>query len=274
VSTQYIIFTDLDGTLLDHNNYSYQAALPAITGCQQRAIPIVINTSKTKVEVEQIHSDLGLDAPFIIENGAAVYFPIASCKTQPQGCDRQEDYYVKAFAEPREHWLNILNSLASTWGDCYLQFAHLSGQDIAKLTGLTLAQADMAKQRLFGEPLHWLGSEQQKQDFIAAIQAHGAMPVQGGRFLHICGHANKGSAMLWLRQHYELQFPNTSISSIALGDGKNDIAMLELADVAVQIKSPVYAFPELNRTQGVMQTTQTGPAGWQEAITQICGLTV
>ena len=273
MNTQFIIFTDLDGTLLDHHTYSYQAALPAITRCQELAIPIIINTSKTKIEVEQIHAALQLDAPFIIENGAAIYLPKAHCESRPADCETDGEYYVKAFAEPRSHWLAMLDTLRPTWGDCYLQFAHLSAPEIAKLTGLTSAQAEMAKQRLYGEPLHWLGTDAQKTTFIAELQRHGAMPVQGGRFLHVCGQANKGSAMQWLVSFYTQHFAAAAITTIALGDGNNDIAMLERADLAVQIKSPVYGFPALNRTQGVTQTTQAGPAGWQEAISQLCRLT-
>lgn len=48
----YLVSTDLDGTLLDHHTYSWHAALPALQKCSELAIPVVLNTSKTLAEVE------------------------------------------------------------------------------------------------------------------------------------------------------------------------------------------------------------------------------
>ena len=39
------ISTDLDGTLLDHDNYSYRAATQALELCKEQNIPIVLNLS-------------------------------------------------------------------------------------------------------------------------------------------------------------------------------------------------------------------------------------
>ena len=47
----YLIFTDLDGTLLDHFSYSHAPADQLIPVLQHAGIPIIINTSKTFAEV-------------------------------------------------------------------------------------------------------------------------------------------------------------------------------------------------------------------------------
>ncbi|NNC55214.1 MAG: HAD hydrolase family protein, partial [Pseudomonadales bacterium] len=67
-----MVFTDLDGSLLDHHSYSYDAALPALTLLEQKNIPIIFCSSKTRAEMDRLRIDMGHAAPFIIENGAAI----------------------------------------------------------------------------------------------------------------------------------------------------------------------------------------------------------
>jgi len=71
----FVIFTDLDGTLLDAETYSYEAARPALAMLKKRQIPVVLCTSKTRAETEAIARRLGLKHPFIVENGGAIFIP-------------------------------------------------------------------------------------------------------------------------------------------------------------------------------------------------------
>ena len=69
-----IIFTDLDGTLLDYSTYSFEAAMPALKRLQECGIPLVIVSSKTRAEIEPLLAELPpLSKLFITENGSAVY---------------------------------------------------------------------------------------------------------------------------------------------------------------------------------------------------------
>jgi len=70
-----IIFTDLDGTLLDHNNYSFKDVLPMLDFLFSNRIPLIIVTSKTETEVIRIQKLLKINEPFIIENGAGIIIP-------------------------------------------------------------------------------------------------------------------------------------------------------------------------------------------------------
>lgn len=47
--TQFLVFTDLDGSLLDHHNYSYVNALPQLASLEQLGIPVIPATSKTRL---------------------------------------------------------------------------------------------------------------------------------------------------------------------------------------------------------------------------------
>ena len=70
-----IVFTDLDGSLLDFDRYSFEGARPSLDRLKRLDIPVVFTTSKTRREVEVLRRETGIDAPFIVENGAAVYVP-------------------------------------------------------------------------------------------------------------------------------------------------------------------------------------------------------
>ena len=70
-----IVFTDLDGTLLDHATYSWEPALPALSLLRERQIPLVFCSSKTRAEIEHYRRELGNLDPFISENGGGIFIP-------------------------------------------------------------------------------------------------------------------------------------------------------------------------------------------------------
>ena len=72
---QLVIFTDLDGTLLDARNYSWRAAQPALDQLRRRRVPVVFCTSKTRAEILPLREELRNADPFVAENGGAIYVP-------------------------------------------------------------------------------------------------------------------------------------------------------------------------------------------------------
>lgn len=264
-----LIFSDLDGTLMDHYTYQSTEALPVIKQLNSANVPIILTTSKTIDEVTAIQTKLNISAPLIIENGAAVFLPKSMFKTQPPETKSTSDYWVKSFCLPRQHWLDIIYKSPEKFKNLYLGFSTLSTKELASITGLTEPDAELAKNRHYGEPIHWLGDEESKQGFITHLESNGATVLHGGRFFHVSGESDKGRALKWLTQYYKALFQVDSVTTIALGDGRNDIAMLEAANFAVQIRSPVHDFPLLNKHENVIQTNLYGPAGWAEALHHI-----
>lgn len=258
------VFTDLDGSLLDHDTYDFSAAVPALEVLSERGIPVIPCTSKTMAEMLPLREQLGNHASFIVENGAGVYLPIGTLATQPNETTRVGNFWCRAFAPPRSHWLPHLERLRAELEGCFEPFSAMHSERIAELTGLPLAQAEQAGDRQFGEAIAWHGSDDQKELFIKAMQTAGANVLEGGRFLHVVGNADKAKAMQWLADC--LGSSGEPISTLALGDGKNDIGMLEAADFAVLIRSPVNSLPDVARHTKFLVTHSCGPEGWAEGI--------
>lgn len=261
-----LVFTDLDGTLLDHDDYSFAAARPALDRLAALQVPVIPVTSKTRAEVEQLRTRLGNAHPFIAENGAAVYIPEAYFPQPPDGTTHRDGYWVAERCPPREHWLACLALLKAQFPGEFDHFAGMGPEGIAAATGLSLEQARLANRREYSEPVQWTGSPERKALFERALRAEGANPLQGGRFLAVAGDCDKGRALAWLREAYRNAWGCTTIADLAAGDSGNDVAMLEAAQTALVIRSPVHDFPDLNRTAGVIYSNSPGPAGWAEGV--------
>jgi mannosyl-3-phosphoglycerate phosphatase len=266
---QVLVFTDFDGTILDHYSYSFAAAKPCIDRLSGLGIPVIPNTSKTFAEVVILLKKMGLNTPFIVENGAAVYIPKNFLPHKPKGAIWKDGYWIKSFSQKRSYWQGIIKKITASHTSQFETFGSMNVERIAELTGLDKNSALNASLRQFGEPVMWLGTNQQREVFIDEAKKLGAFPLLGGRFLHICGDSNKGKALLWLLHEYKRQHPHTLVSSVALGDGNNDIEMLELADTAVLIASPAHAPPKLERKHKVYASSKIGPEGWKEIMDQL-----
>jgi mannosyl-3-phosphoglycerate phosphatase len=264
-----LVFSDLDGTLLDHYDYSFKAASACLKRLAQQGIPVILNTSKTAAEVLRLQQALDLKTPFVVENGAAIFIPIETLPEAPEASRRHDECYVIELAPGRERWISLAKSLADEFAGEFESFSDMSLARISEVTGLSAQDAELAAQRLYGEPLLWLSTAQRRDEFVQCAKELGASPLMGGRFLHLCGDTNKGKALVYLSKEYQKQLTLDTLTTIALGDGNNDVAMLEAADIAVRILSPVNPPPQLSGHNKVFTSTQYGPSGWTEIIDQI-----
>ncbi len=265
-----LLFTDLDGSLLDHDNYSFEAALPALDKLKEQQIPFVLTTSKTAAEVIDIREKLGNRCPFIVENGAGVFFPIGSVneKALPENKNLQnlngEFDYVAMSSCSLNRIIELTLQLKVKFGFKFIGFSEMRAKEVADCTGLPLVDAVKAKQRQFSEPLLWQDTEENLSKFKAFVEPHGVLVTRGGRFVHVMGKVNKGLALTFLKQYYEKLW-GESAETIALGDGENDIPMLEAGDFAVVIRSPVNKPPKIKHKQQAT-TKLIGPEGWNQAV--------
>ena len=68
-----LLFTDLDGTLLNKKTFEFKAALDLIKNCISKGINIIPNSSKTDLELDEICEKLEIPKVYISENGSCIY---------------------------------------------------------------------------------------------------------------------------------------------------------------------------------------------------------
>lgn len=267
-----LIFTDLDGTLLDHDTYDWTAALPAITAAQKAQIPIIPCTSKTFEECLQTQSEVGLSGPFIFENGAGIALPKDTFrKPYQKNGSELEHYWLCHLGTPYEQIRHALLEIRRKKRFQFRGFGDMTAEQVAENTGLGIDSAQRAMQRRFSEPLMWLDTGRNFDAFADAVTQLGLTLTRGGRFVHVAGPTNKGKAMLWLARRYEYKLGGKPLV-IALGDSKNDLPMLEQADIAVVIR-PRHTHPvdvqHQRSTQRIITSSAVGPEGWNETVLNI-----
>lgn len=280
--SQFLVVTDLDGTLLDHHTYSWAAAVPSIQGLQKNNIPIIINTSKTAEEVTQLQNELSLNEGFIVENGSALYLPLSYLdkynfsetvlrelvSKEALSVELFDTYFLVVFGRKYPEIIQRIKNIKHTHDYQFEGYSDWNIEKIIEHTGLSQENAELSKKRAYSEPIIWNDTDEKKDLFLKQVYDNGLMHLQGGRFLHVLGKTNKARPMIFLKSLLERAL-NKTIHTIALGDSGNDMAMLEVADYPVWIKSPKGEKLSLKSSKKAYYTKNYGPEGWHEAITEI-----
>jgi mannosyl-3-phosphoglycerate phosphatase len=200
-----------------------------------------------------LRTHIGNVNPFIVENGAAVYWP------------HSDGYQVKRFGAERVKLVELSRSLRKERDLHFEGFTDWSPPRLAEVADLSRDMAALALQRCCSEPLLWRGDEASLRWFVQRIEAAGYRVVRGGRFLHLMGRFDKSEAMAWVRNRYESE-AGQRMTVVALGDSPNDADMLDAADFAVVIRSAKSDQVRPTRPRQVLSTSERGPCGWREAM--------
>ena len=264
-----IIFSDLDGTLLDHDDYRFDAAAPALAAVRAADIPLILTTSKTLAEVAEINQALENPRPAIVENGAALCFPLAHAyPSLPADHEIMDGYAVVRLATPYELVRDFIERQRSAHGWRLRGFGDMSTAEVAELTGLDLAAAARAQQRLCAEPFLWLDDGARFERLLDEASAARLRVTRGGRFHHLMGQTSKAEGMRRMRALFAADTAQAPIV-IALGDSANDTEMLQNADIAVVIRRPDGTHLAAHGIRQTLFTEHPGPVGWNAAVLQI-----
>lgn len=264
IKSNLIIFSDLDGTLLDHYTYSFSAAEDALQQIKEAGIPLILCSSKTRAEMELWRKRLENSDPFIVENGAA-FFTTQPIEQQGIKCTKKDGYRVIELGTPHRELMKRYAKLKNRFGYKIRGFTEMDAGEVAKLTGLSPEEAALAKKREYTEPfLFDEGHKYQAESLKHEMAALGLNLTQGGRLFHMMGGNDKGKAVKIAGEIYKTNQP--AVKTIGLGDSYNDLPLLKAVDVPFLVKKPGGQYDRRISLPGLNRTSKTGPAGWNEAI--------
>lgn len=266
-----LIFTDLDGTLLDQDTYDFSPALPALAALRAAQVPLILCSSKTYAEILRWCELLEINHPFISENGGALFVP--------------QNYFSAPFAAPAErdgHNFILTNvsyfalraaliEIAKSTGLPLVGFGDLTSAQIAARTGLALEDASLAKMRDADEPFFIDGNfdAEKLERLEREVGRKGLRLTVGGKFFHLTGDGDKGSAARHLIRLYQTACQQP-LRTVGLGDSLNDLPLLQAVDTPILVrgKNGVVNAKVLKQIKAHC-TKSTGPTGWNEAVLEL-----
>ena len=178
-----VVFTDLDGTLLDHDTYSFQPAVSALQRLRELHVPVVFVTSKTFQEVDHWRKVMNNQSPFAVENGAAVYAREGDPPLPKDAAGQCEGYEMVEFGVPYHDLTRALKWAARETGCRVRGFADMTAQEISRECDLPLEQALLAKTRQYDEPFRLIKGD--PESLRRAVERRGLRLLRGGRFFQL-----------------------------------------------------------------------------------------
>jgi len=265
-----VIFTDLDGTLLDHTSYSFEEARSALGLAHAKNAAVVFSSSKTRAEIEVIREQTQVSTPFVVENGGAVYVPTGYFHFDiPESLER-DPYQVLELGTPYPTLVNALKKVESRLGVGLRGFYQMTVAEIAADCGLSLEEAGRAKQREYDEPFILEDPRGEIVEQLREQAAHlGLRVTQGGRYFHLLGGNDKGRGVQILSEIFRKA--DGTVVTVALGDSLNDLPMLQAVDHPFLVRKADGRYDDevLRAFPGVRLANGVGPAGWNAAVTEM-----
>lgn len=258
-----VIFTDLDGTLLDHDTYSWEPAKPALKMAERNNVPVVFCTSKTRAELEVYRKRIKNKHPFIVENGEAIFIPNGYFSHSIPKSRKLKDYTLVALGKPYRQLRQALLQMQKK-GLNVRGFGDMPIKELMERTSLSKEDALLSKKREYDEPFV-LEDSKQKDKVIESARKAGLQVTRGGRFHHLLGSNDKGLAVKLLTDLYSREAGRPVVTT-GIGDSKNDVPMLNAVHVPYLLKQKKTR-KHITSSMMFIKVKDMGPRGWNSAIT-------
>ena len=263
LTPKFVIFSDLDGTFLDHDSYAFDEALPAYGQCLSRGVRVVFCSSKTQAEMQPLFKVLGTCPPFISENGGAIFIPRAYF---PFAVDFQvvvDGYGVIRLGAGYSALTSTLDSISLNLGISIRAFHQMAAAQIAAKTGLPYWKAALIRVREYDGPFVFTnGSTPDVDRFRKTVEILGLRWTRGGRFHHILGHAGKRPAVPILTSFIAGGTLEVSIAALATAPTIRVCSPQSMSAFLCRSRAAVTTRLSRARSPASIRSPLPGPRGW------------
>ena len=251
-----IIFTDLDGTLLDKNTFEFNVISEYFRELLSNGIIIIPNSSKTEAELIDFNRTYNFKLCFISENGSSIHGLNLINANLPK---------IISIGRPADQIIEIYNlNTPPALKQKVIFISNLNTNEQEKIFGLPLQKIKLSMERKHSVPIQFNGTEVEKNEFIKIMSNVGLSVQTGGRIMNICDNTNKSKAMLKTIELIKKEI-NYKIISIGVGDNQNDIEMLKKSDYACLVKNDNFDTSLIN-IDNLIKSSKPSPMGWADVI--------
>lgn len=266
------IFTDLDGTLIDFNDYSSDLARPYVQQLIELGYLVVFCSSKTFGEQRVLQEELGIEMPCIVENGSAIISPAGFWDESIVPVKNVGGWQRVELGRSASEIRQRLARVESKFGESLHGFSQMMTEDVASLTGLDIGSARRAQEREYSETLSAHLAEDVWQSLDSLFEYEGLKCLPGGRFHTVIDNlSDKGAAIRKFAELWKCQSSETLVS-FGLGDSENDQELLENVDWPHLVKRPNGSWAGISGRR-IEKVNGVGPLGWVKVAKQLLGET-
>lgn len=263
-----VIFTAVEGTLLDPHSGSWSAAADALYELERRRIPLILVTSGTRAEIDPLRRKIEHQHPFITESGGGLFMPDGYFSQHLAGAVRIGRFFCVPFGRPYADVVEAAEEFAEESGAAIEGYSRMTARDISRNTGEPQRLAELAKQRDFSERFFFAGDTQEViARFEQAAHAKSWDVVRGEPFSELrCGN-DEGKALRHLMKLLRDSM-HTRLRSIAIGSSARDARLLGAADHAIVLPQRGHDFDaalDSHLPRGI-RGEASGAAGWNQAV--------
>ena len=250
-----IVFTDLDGTLLHRDTFQFDTIKDYIKNLINKGVIIIPNSSKTETEIEKFNEELGVNLPFISENGASIHGLNLITSNFPDKLivSREKEELLRIFE----------NKVPEKLKQKCFQISKMSKKDQENILGQKDEKLKNALNRKYTLPFLFKGDKNEKNRLLKLLNTNSLTLQEGGRVSNLCDNVNKVKSMNKVVKI--LKKIKEKIITIAVGDNYNDLDMLKNCDIPCLVFNDQFKLDQIN-IDNLIFSNKPSPEGWADVI--------
>ena len=272
VAEQIVVVTDIDASLLEAGTRSLSDERAALNFLAERSIPLIINSSRSRAEIERLHHTLDIVMPFISEHGSALFLPHQCLPFVPHNARTAVGGHVIEFGQ---RYYQVVDTLRLVCRELHIDvvgFAELSIDEVARELDISSAEAQLVKLREYTELFRIEdGSDATLSRLFKALRRRGLRCYQRGRHYLVSATPNRAESLQTLKSLWKRAWGEHVM--VGLGDSEDDVSWLQFVDVPIFVENGRSGIPArvLSKLPTVRLTERPGRQGWSDAIFEFVG---